>query len=744
MVDGSAGGTYTGQQQQHAELAQSAATPPNAPATSVAAAAAAAAAKAASQSSDAITGHERLRLYSQCCRLEVFIARDVWASLPSQLQSQLMAVAHRLARLVSAHMSACNQSRLLQYTQQLSDDLGTHMLASALAQRILPVCEDLHADGPVARDPTGHISVRLQEFDDQPTAPGGSFTTALAQAAAVRACTASTGTLMGAQPFPWPLYLIGTRDSFTYELASVSSQVSKGGRQYCKVEYFFQASQLPPNYLQVVAASSKHGTAVSPSAPGPGLHPVGITTYTQVLSERELQDLEEAVDGVDAKAKAGLLPAQCFHTTVNRAGNPKRTKFFFGARYLWTHEQLSGGAARIAGGVRTDVPPPRPWMKEQAEAPLVQAGVLPPDFVDSWALNVYHDGSEGIQSHYDDAGRFMRPITSLRLFSDSRLSFGTQLYGYTNGAFSVDMPRGCVTVMQEGGYAANGIKHCVRPMDMTGKSAALIMRKIRPEAMAAARTLWTEEALAWLSQVDLSAEPRSLMPLTAPAPGPHVQSPAASRQQEERIKRQCWQVLDSCIRRLERAEKAQVMQTKRQDKDGLEVERVLQALIWEVQFHAMCDSLAAHQVCIGVVDQVVHHHESLAADGQQKVKQAQTMPSRADGKLAAPLHQAALGTAANSPSAAGAAPVSFVFPIMLTAARKVAAAAAPGGLLHAASRDWAPYAVEQQACAAAARGSPEYEFASVSRGATSRDTWIRDSGVHGICSAESVQCHATM
>lgn len=42
---------------------------------------------------------------------------------------------------------------------------------------------------------------------------------------------------------------------------------------------------------------------------------------------------------------------------------------------------------------------------------------------------------------------------------------------YTNGAFSVDMPRGCVTVMHEGGYAANGIKHCVRPMDMTGLAA---------------------------------------------------------------------------------------------------------------------------------------------------------------------------------------------------------------------------------------------------------------------------------
>jgi len=39
---------------------------------------------------------------------------------------------------------------------------------------------------------------------------------------------------------------------------------------------------------------------------------------------------------------------------------------------------------------------------------------------------------------------------------------------YTNGAFYVDMPRGCLTVMEKDGYAANGLKHCVRPVDMTG------------------------------------------------------------------------------------------------------------------------------------------------------------------------------------------------------------------------------------------------------------------------------------
>lgn len=48
------------------------------------------------------------------------------------------------------------------------------------------------------------------------------------------------------------------------------------------------------------------------------------------------------------------------------------------------------------------------------EKPLVDTEVVPEGFINSWALNMYHDGSEGIQSHFDDAVRFLRPIYSLR------------------------------------------------------------------------------------------------------------------------------------------------------------------------------------------------------------------------------------------------------------------------------------------------------------------------------------------
>ena len=64
---------------------------------------------------------------------------------------------------------------------------------------------------------------------------------------------------------------------------------------------------------------------------------------------------------------------------------------------MWTREQLSEPDSKVAGGVRVDVPQPPAWMRERVEAPLVGVGLVAPGFVDSIALNQYHDGSEGIQ-----------------------------------------------------------------------------------------------------------------------------------------------------------------------------------------------------------------------------------------------------------------------------------------------------------------------------------------------------------
>lgn len=49
--------------------------------------------------------------------------------------------------------------------------------------------------------------------------------------------------------------------------------------------------------------------------------------------------------------------------------------------------------------------------------------------------------------------------------------------------------------MEEGSYSANGVKHCVRPCDMTGKSAAVILRQMHPNVV--------NEAVVYDRHVDL-------------------------------------------------------------------------------------------------------------------------------------------------------------------------------------------------------------------------------------------------
>ena len=149
----------------------------------------------------------------------------------------------------------------------------------------------------------------------------------------------------------------------------------------------------------------------------------------------------------------------------------------------------------MAAGVRQDVSQCPEWIKQRLETPMVDAGIVKRNFFNSIAMNVYHDGTEGLAQHYDDATRFKQPIFTVRLFSDSRLSFGSQYYGFCNGAFYIPLARGCICIMEENSYAGNGVKHCIRPTDMTGKSCAVILRQMHPSV--------TKEAAIFEENIDL-------------------------------------------------------------------------------------------------------------------------------------------------------------------------------------------------------------------------------------------------
>lgn len=218
---------------------------------------------------------------------------------------------------------------------------------------------------------------------------------------------------------------------------------------------------------------------------------VGITTYSGVFTAKELDDIEHLIDKELLEAPKGRFLPETFQ--CNRRGKkPIRTKIFFGSRYLW-----GNGKATLrdpTAGIRADVDPVPDWLCELVEKRLIAVGLIARDWLNSFAINVYHDGSLGLAPHMDDTSRFEQPIFSLRLYSSSRLTFGAQAQGMTNPLFFIPMPRGCITVMEDGGYAANKLTHCVRPSDMSGKSASIVMRRFRVNLLRVARALQEEES----------------------------------------------------------------------------------------------------------------------------------------------------------------------------------------------------------------------------------------------------------
>jgi hypothetical protein len=50
----------------------------------------------------------------------------------------------------------------------------------------------------------------------------------------------------------------------------------------------------------------------------------------------------------------------------------------------------------VAAGVRCDVSRPPVWIKDKVVSKLVDAGIAEKGFINSIAMNVYHDGTEGL------------------------------------------------------------------------------------------------------------------------------------------------------------------------------------------------------------------------------------------------------------------------------------------------------------------------------------------------------------
>lgn len=188
-----------------------------------------------------------------------------------------------------------------------------------------------------------------------------------------------------------PIYIISTRDCFVFDLIIKESIMDYEGRKIIRKEYFFHQNNYPSNYSRFKTSQDDYR--------------VGVVTYEDFFSHDELCEIEKLIEETEENSSKEVFLPETAQKTIS-GEKLKRTKFFFGSRYMWTKKNLAEPNSYVAAGIRKDVSPPPMWIKNKVENPLVNAGIILKDFINSYALNVYHDGSEGLGQHFDDAVRF--------------------------------------------------------------------------------------------------------------------------------------------------------------------------------------------------------------------------------------------------------------------------------------------------------------------------------------------------
>ena len=221
-----------------------------------------------------------------------------------------------------------------------------------------------------------------------------------------------------------PFRLSVTRDAFDFEpIAMVVAQQVDDSTVRDRIDWCVPRAEVTSEMLST--------NKLKPHPDDPDMLQLGCSTYVGVLDDATLQSVEDESMKVfqESRKQTQMRPETYHHSFVGRStgdnASVTRTKMFFGARYLWTAEQLSESTAKRALGIRIDVRRPPAYTTNVVLPAVVRSGALPKGMIiNQVAMNIYHTGTTGIAPHYDDNARFELPVISMRIFSDSRLSFG--------------------------------------------------------------------------------------------------------------------------------------------------------------------------------------------------------------------------------------------------------------------------------------------------------------------------------
>ena len=163
------------------------------------------------------------------------------------------------------------------------------------------------------------------------------------------------------------------------------------------------------------------------------------------FSNEQCRHIEKKIDKVVFLGKEGFYKK----STVDRA--PLRNKYFFGEGYTYGSQMARKGPGNERVYQKGEVDEIPHWIEKMVIEPLIEAKLVPVNFINSAVINDYLPGG-CIVSHIDPPHIFARPIISVSFFSNSALSFGCKFsfkpIRTTKPVLSLPVDRGTVTLIR--------------------------------------------------------------------------------------------------------------------------------------------------------------------------------------------------------------------------------------------------------------------------------------------------------
>ena len=209
----------------------------------------------------------------------------------------------------------------------------------------------------------------------------------------------------------------------------------------------------------------------------------------QSVGSKQIKSTTTLTTSVDANT-AAAAPAPLENIlkrtkTLDENIHKKRVKLFLGYRYAYgaMMKENQQKKSRLYNDVDYMRLSPSLVMKLKDEISNRLKLVSSNDFINQAVLNYYIKAGSSLGVHQDDTYLFSRPIISIRLFSDSILSFGCKGMGMqeTPYYFPIEQKVGTITIME--GLAANNMLHCIRSRDIKQKSLSIIFRQVTEKAI---------------------------------------------------------------------------------------------------------------------------------------------------------------------------------------------------------------------------------------------------------------------